>query len=639
MSLLGSWLPQSLTRRAQRNSLTAQDRSFLARVRLTAGKLRQDSDLQLQAKTADLRSQSVYWQTPTEEAMVRGFALVVTAVQRALGWELYDVQLIGAQRLTQRLIAEMQTGEGKTITCAPAAFMLALSGRGVHVATPNTYLAERDCVQLRPVFNLLGMSVGLLPERVPSSEKRPSYQCDVTYGTGYEFGFDYLRDQLALTPSGERPLGQWTLDAMRSDPNTGSPRAQRRLAYALVDEADHVLLDDATSPLVISGGAAAEAPDKALHLAARRMVDFLQQGIHFHIQSTVGSARLTEEGMDFIHSSQHEIPFEQLRRPWNDYVQQALQAHYCLLRDVHYVVRKEAVEIIDPSSGRIFSDRTWRDGLHQAIQTKEQVKVSAEQSELAQITRQRFYRLYEQVSGMTGTITGCARELHHVYRLGVSTVPRRFPSRRQILPLRVFLNREQKWRAIIEGVAERTSRGQAVLVGANSIMDSLALSDLMRASGIEHQLLNGRQDASEAEIIANAGERGSVTIATNLAGRGTDIRIDPAVSASGGLHVIVSECHLSMRVDQQLVGRCARQNDPGTAQKYACMEDPLLAQYAGWLQKTARRYVNRVGEVTIDLSAQVHRAQQIAERTHYVARCQMLRSDLERESLLASLHR
>ncbi len=638
LEFLSKLVPRVAKSPATNTTFSRKDRQFIQRVRAVTASLDRETDQQLRSRTEDLRAASVYSAQPNETTVVQGFGLVLSAIKRTLNWEIYDVQLLGAHRLTQHVIAEMQTGEGKTITSAPAAFVLGLSGRGVHITTPNAYLAQRDHEQLAPVFELLGFTVGLVPERVSAEAKRSAYQCDIIYGTGYEFGFDYLRDQIAAQPHRGEPLGREFLSAFRGQPSRASPRAQRRLAYALVDEADHVLLDDATSPLIISGATLPEAPDQALHRKAVQLVSQLELNQDYVLVEPSGQPRFTAAGLDRIYSSEFEVSFHELQRPWNEYVLNALQAHFCFFRDVHYIIREGNVEIIDPASGRIFADRTWRDGLHQAIQAKEQVKITAEQVELAQITRQRFYRLYDHVCGMTGTVTGCARELQHVYRLGVRTIPRRFPSRRTILPLRVFAKREQKYAAIAADVLKRTCAGQPVLVGTNSIVESHNLASLFEEFKIPHQLLNGRQDATEAEIIGRAGRYGCVTIATNMAGRGTDIRIDPAAAAAGGLHVIVSECHPCVRVDQQLVGRSARQNDPGSAQKFACAEDPLFTQYAGWLGSLVHKYLDRRGEITIDLTAQLQRAQQIAERTHYLVRCQMLRRDLARESLLNSLH-
>ncbi len=617
-------------------ALTAWDREFTASVYREAALLKHEPDAILADRIADLRAVQGASDKLSDGVVRKSFGLTVEAVRRTLGWQVYEVQLIASQRLTQRLIAEMQTGEGKTLSCAPATVTLALFGRGVHVATPNIYLAERDCQQLKPVYELLGLKVGLLPERVPPEQKRDAYRCDITYGTGYEFGFDFLKDQLAAEQREHQILGAEIINRL-SGRNVPMPtRMQRRLAFTIVDEADHVLLDDAVSPLVISGGTKQEAPDAEIHQAARQIIELLRMEEHFNFNGPGGSTRLTPAGIQLVHDIAVAPSFHLLRRPWVEYVQQAIQAEYRLQRNVHYVVNNDTIDIIDASSGRIFSERSWRDGLHQAVEAKEMLKISSEQDSLAQITRQRFYRMYEQCSGMTGTVSGCARELRHVYNLGVSTVPRRFPSRRHLLPMRFFCNRQRKWEAIAESVDRFSKTGQPVLVGANSIVDSIQLSELFTSRGINHQLLNGRQDSEEAEVVGRAGQMGCVTIATNMAGRGTDIRLGPGVTELGGLHVIVSEVHPTHRVDLQLIGRSARQNDPGSAQKFACSEDYIFQVYGDWIGRAAERYADRSGEITVDLSAQVRRIQQIAERAQYAARCQLLRNDLARESLRAA---
>ena len=445
-----------------------------------------------------------------------------------------------------------------------------------------------------PAYKLLGISVGLLPEQSGSpADKRDAYRCDITYGTGYEFGFDYLRDQLTLQQASRRTLGTATLESLLGQSSTSASQVQRELYYSIVDEADNVLLDDAASPLILSGAAQGEAEDAEVHRAAREMVGELQAGEHYRASPAAGRFELTDAGVEWIHRGEDRIPIEQLQRTWSEYVEQALRA-VALRRDVHYVVTDDGeVQIVDTSTGRIFTDRTWREGLHQAVEAKEGVQITPEKHALAQITRQRFSRMYDRLAGMTGTAAGCEREFRQVYDLGVVPIPLRTPSRRELWPTRFFVEQSQKWNAIADSVQEIHRQQRPVLVGTTSIADSEHLAQLLRGRGVEFQLLNGRQDADEAAVVSEAGHRGAVTIATSLAGRGTDIKLGSGVMELGGLHVIVSECSDSARVDRQLVGRCARQGDPGSAQMFVSAEDPLIQQHGSWLVPSIERHADR----------------------------------------------
>ncbi|MEO8496041.1 MAG: preprotein translocase subunit SecA, partial [Planctomycetota bacterium] len=345
------------------------------------------------------------------------------------------------------------------------------------------------------------------------------------------------------------------------------------------------------------------------------------------------SVRLTQEGVAWIHQTQHELPIHLLHRTWSEYVQQALHARL-LRRDVHYIVDDQGtVQIVDTSTGRIFTDRSWRDGLHQAVEAKERVVITGERRPLAQITRQRFARLYERLAGTTGTATGCEREFQQVYRLEVQSIPLRTPSQRAIWPARFFTRQQTKWDAIAASVDELHARQRPVLVGTRSIADSERLAELFRQQGIEFELLNGRQDAEEAAIVGQAGLRGAVTIATSLAGRGTDIKLGTGVADLGGLHVVVCECDESERIDRQLIGRCARQGEPGSAQIFVSAEDSLVAQHGSWLAQSIARLAGPDGELRLDLLPKIRRIQRAAERRANAARAALLRRDLSRDSL------
>jgi preprotein translocase subunit SecA len=610
----------------------ARDDEILVGVHARSDTLVGLSKEQLRERAEQLRLTVLHESVDAVACRVEAFALMYEALRRRRGIALYDVQLLAGLALARGQIAEMETGEGKTFACAPAALLHSLSGRGVHVATPNVYLAKRDFELVLPAFEILGVHAGLLDEHASDEKKRLAYRCDVTYGAGYEFGFDYLRDQLTLRQYSSRPLGRTMLERLAGVDSPTDQLLQRGLYYAIVDEADHVLLDDAASPLVLSATDEVDAPDAELHRAAGGVANQLLAGIHFRITGAAG-VELTRDGIARIHQSTSHLSLEELQRTWSEYVEQALQARL-LKRDVHYVVDKNgAVQIVDGATGRIFSDRTWSDGLHQAVEAKEGVRITSEKPPLAQITRQRFARLYERLAGMTGTAAGCEREFVHVYHLDVQTIPLRKPSRREEWPTRFFATQASKWDAIAESVAQVHAQGRPVLAGARSIADSVRLAELFQQHGMTVQLLNGRQDAEEAAVISRAGVRGAVTIATNLAGRGTDIKLAAGVDSLGGLHVVVSECGDSARVDRQLVGRAARQGDPGSAQLFVSAEDALIQHHGTWLARTMLRLAGARGELNVDLTPQLRRVQRVAERMAYAARSNLLRRDLSRDSL------
>ena len=402
-----------------------------------------------------------------------------------------------------------------------------------------------------------------------------------------------------------------------------------------MDEADSVLLDDAASPLILSGSPQGAAIDADVHRAARRMLAELKSGEHYRESSATGRMELTDAGIDRVHSGVDSIPIEQLQRTWTEYVEQALRAA-ALERDVHYIVTDDdKVQIVDVGTGRIYTDRNWREGLHQAVEAKEGVPITPEKVALAQITRQRFSRMYYRLAGMTGTAVGCEREFQQVYHLRVTPIPLRTASQRDVWPTRFFVDKATKWHAIARSVEQLHGQLRPLLVGTSSIADSEQLAECLRQHGLKFQLLNGRQDADEAAIVAVAGHAGAITIATSLAGRGTDIKLNESVRQLGGLHVIASECSESMRVDRQLIGRCARQGDPGSAQMFVSCDDALVQHHGSWLIQSIQRHGGPDGETRVDFSRQLRRMQRAAERANYAARCAMLRRDLSRDSIFA----
>lgn len=563
-----------------------------------------------------------------------GGAIACEAVSQVLGKSLYDVQLIAGVILCHGAVAEMQTGEGKTLSGLMPAVVHALSGRGVHVATPNSYLAERDFETLRPVIEHLGMTAGCLTDEADQASRAAAYQCDITYAPGYAFGFDYLRDQLTLRSVAAGRLGEQLRLRLRGAAGC-TPLLQRGRCCAILDEIDHVLIDDALSPLLLSASTDGDAPDATIHLAARELAAALTAGTDYRIAAAGGTVELTPCGIETVYADTRCSRAAELRRAWHEYVLLALRANYQFERDVHYIVTAGKLRLIDASTGRVFDDRTWNDGQHQAIQAKEGLQITAEPAALARITRQRFYRMYDVLCGMTGTASGCAAELKEFYQLAVAAVPLRVSSRRQVLPAVICRDADEKLDRIAAETLACQQRGQPVLIGTHSIADSQRLAEHFESQGLPFALLNGKQDACEAEVVAAAGRCGAVTIATNLAGRGTDIHLDSAAAKAGGLHVIVSQHHALDRVDRQLVGRAARQGDPGSVRFYYALDDPLIRE-APWIARWLERRIATpdLQRVSHRLANMIAKRQQINQRLQAGLRRSLLQQDLATQKLI-----
>ena len=544
------------------------------------------------------------------------FALVREAAVRTIGMRHFDVQLIGAWAMLRGMIAEMDTGEGKTLTATLAAATAALAGRAVHVVTVNDYLAERDAAQMGPLYACLGLTTGCVRQGQPPPARRAAYACDITYCSNKEVAFDYLRDRLVLGGKPD-PI------AMRMSALGGGDARLllRGLQFAIVDEADSVLVDEARTPLILSGMSDQSAID-ALHRDALEMAQALEAS-HYRIGEE--GVEITDAGLERL-----EALAKQRGGIWNGprrrerLVRQALTAIHVFQRDKHYLVREDKVQIIDEYTGRLMPDRSWEQGLHQLIELKEGVEVTAQRDTLARISYQRFFRRYVHLCGMTGTAAEIAGELRAVYKLRVARVPTNRPVRRARRPARHFGASADKWRTVLETVTQYSTAGQPVLVGTRSVAASEHLAKLLDAAGVSYRLLNARQDRDEAEIVAQAGGRGCVTVATNMAGRGTDIRLGEGVTQLGGLHVIATELHDAKRIDRQLYGRCGRQGDPGSYEAIVALEDDLIKSFAPWLWKLARRF-NRVAPVAG--TAIFRFAQWRAERSHSRARRDLLDLD------------
>ncbi|MFQ0990944.1 preprotein translocase subunit SecA [Gilliamella apicola] len=561
------------------------------------------TDEELKAKTTEFK-QKIAEGTKLDDILEEAFAVVREASKRVFGMRHFDVQLIGGMVLNERCIAEMRTGEGKTLTATLPAYLNALTGKGVHVVTVNDYLAQRDAENNRPLFEFLGLSVGINLPNMPPHMKREAYNADITYGTNNEYGFDYLRDNMVFTKDS---------------------RVQRPLHYALVDEVDSILIDEARTPLIISG----QAEDSSeRYVSIDKIIPYLiqqekedsdqfQGDGDFSIDEKSRQVNLTERGLvkveELLIKNGIMKGDESLYAPNNivlmHHVNAALRAHHLFHKDVDYIVRDNEIIIVDEHTGRTMDGRRWSDGLHQAVEAKEHVKIQNENQTLASITFQNYFRLYEKLAGMTGTADTEAFEFNQIYSLDTIVIPTNRPMVRKDKPDLVYMTEKEKINAIVTDVQACVERGQPVLVGTASIEKSELVSSAFKKAGIKHNVLNAKFHAQEAEIIAQAGSKGAVTIATNMAGRGTDIMLGgnwqseiakleaptpediekakqawqakhEEVIALGGLYILGTERHESRRIDNQLRGRAGRQGDPGASRFYLSLEDPLMRIFA-----------------------------------------------------------
>lgn len=620
-------------------SSARSDRALVAAIRRLEAELANAGQRELRDRADELRAHR-FQRNPdwlSAGALTEACGLVCVAARQTLGHGLYDVQLLAGMAMARGSVAEMATGEGKTFAAAIPAFIHSLAGRGVHVNTSNEYLSQRDCEQLQPLFEFLDTSCADISSQQEPADKAAAYRCDITYGAGAEFGFDYLRDQITLRQKPETRLGEDLLGLLRGHEQVLQPTLQRGLAVAIVDEIDNVLIDDAGSPLLLSGQPDGLATDAAAHLAALNLANDLLEGHDFHVDSGQGSINLTDAGKTRVWEATDSAPLKCLLRPWNTYVEQAIRARTLFRRDVQYVVRDEEVVIVDQSTGRLFEDRTWRDGLHQAIEARENVPITGEKQGLARITKQRFFRLYPTLCGMTGTATGSEQEFSEFYRLAVSRIPLRKSSQRAMHPERVFASADAKWSVIAGQIKQLNDAGQPVLAGTRSIAKSEALAERLDELSVPYEVLNGKQDADEAEIISRAGEAGAVTISTNIAGRGTDIHLTPESLERGGLCVLATEHHDSNRIDRQLVGRAARQGEPGSAAFFLAADDDLLTHHGEWLSRTITKSKTNKGEVSADMSSSVRKVQLQAERAQFLQRRALFLDDARRDVVMSRI--
>ena len=569
-------------------------------------KIRLLSDRELQNKTLEFKERLNQGQT-LDDILVEAFAVCREAASRVLGQRHYDVQLIGGIALHRGMISEMKTGEGKTLVSTLPCYLNGLSGRGVHVVTVNDYLAKRDAEWMGQVHRFLGLEVGCILNSMNDRERKIQYASDITYGTNNEFGFDYLRDN--MKPSLDRYV-------------------QREHYFAIIDEVDSILIDEARTPLIISGPSD-ESTD--FYYDADRAIRLLKRDVDFTVDEKHRSVTLTEDGVKRI---EEILNVENLYGPENGqmihHVHAALKAHANFKKDTDYVVRDDEIVIVDEFTGRFMPGRRWSDGIHQAIEAKEGVNIEGENQTLATITLQNYFRLYKKLGGMTGTADTEAAEFKKIYNLEVLVIPTNRPNYRNDSQDLVYRNEAGKYKAVIEDIKEKHQAGRPVLVGTVSVAKSERVAKLLMRDGIPHSILNAKNHAREAEIIADAGMKGSVTIATNMAGRGTDIVLGPGVKDVGGLHVIATERHESRRIDNQLRGRAGRQGDPGSSQFYLSLEDDLMRIFASDRMVKIMDKLGMEEDVPISdnlVSKSIESAQKRVELHHFDQREHLLKYD------------
>ena len=582
-------------------------RPLVAKINALEPEMQALADEELPQRLAVYREQVQNGEKDLDAVLPEVFALVREASTRVLGMRHYDVQLLGAMALHNGKIAEMKTGEGKTLVATLAVILNSLEGKGVHVVTVNDYLAKRDAEWMGRLYNFLGLSVGVIVAGLSDEQRKEAYGADITYGTNNEFGFDYLRDNMKFY---------------------AEQLVQRGHHYAIVDEVDSILIDEARTPLIISG-ASDESTD--LYQKVDEVVRTLEKEKHYTVDEKGKTASLTDEGVLYV---EEQLGIENLYDTANitaqHHVLQSLKAHTVFRRDVDYIVKDDQVVIVDEFTGRLMAGRRFSDGLHQALEAKEHVTVAAENQTLASITFQNYFRMYDKLSGMTGTADTEAVEFAQIYGLEVSTIPPNRPMVRKDMPDLIYRTRREKMQAIIQAIKELHATGQPVLVGTISIETSELISQLLKREGVPHSVLNAKHHAQEAEIVAQAGQAGKVTIATNMAGRGTDIKLGEGVIELGGLHILGTERHESRRIDNQLRGRSGRQGDPGSSRFYLSLEDDLMRLFgsdrlSGLMQKLGMQEGEPIENNMV--SRAIENAQKRVEGHHFEIRKTLLDYD------------
>ena len=566
----------------------------------------QKTDLELKGYTQVFRDQLNNGVSP-EELIIEAFAVVREASKRVLGLRHYDSQLMGGAVLTQSQIAQMQTGEGKTLVAALPAYVMGAHGKGTHIITANEYLATRDYQEMKPLFEFLGLTIGLNISGIEIDEKQAAYNCDITYGTGTEFGFDFLGDHMV---------------------QNADQLVQRPLFYALIDEVDSILIDEARTPLIIAGKSNASLNlFPIMHMVIDSFEDKTEYDYYPETKQIVllddGADRLEEAfGIDNVYDSEH--------REFMHIAMQTLRAKVVMRKDVDYIVKEDKIMIVDPYTGRVMEGRTFSDGLHQAIEAKEKVTLKEENNTQASVMIQHYFRLYKHLSGMTGSAVPSKDEFWETYNLRVTEIPTNKPNQRKDLETLVYMTTEDKIKKIIEETKKYHDIGRPVLIGTTSIQQSEMLSSALKELDIKHSILNAKTEEDEAEIISNAGQLNKIMLATNMAGRGTNIILGEGVPELGGLHIIGTELHSSARIDMQLRGRGGRQGDPGSTQFIIALEDELFNYYDEEEMEKYRKKAktDQTGLILAPTPSKfVYNVQKVIEGTHFSSRSHLLKLD------------
>ena len=608
----------------------------LDRVNALEPKFQKLSDGELRKYSLSLRYRARSGE-PLAKLLPEAYALVREAGSRTLGMRHFDVQILGGIAIFNRSIVEMQTGEGKTLTATAPMYLRALAGKGALLATVNDSLAARDAELMGPIYQALGMKVGVIQAQQPTDQRRAAYNCDVTYGTAKEFGFDFLRDRLLLRRIRE---GQTDLlgAMLREQQEKNEQPTQRTDPYfCLVDEADSILIDEASTPLIISALPTEEQKQEveAYKWAADSIYEFIEDEDYTYDHDKK-EVELTREG---------RLKARRLPKPdamertglyhIYEYVKRAIKVDREFHLDQQYVVRDGEIVIVDEFTGRLGEGRKWREGIHQAVEAKEGVEITVATGQAARVTVQDFFLRFEHLAGMTGTAAASRRELSKIYKCHVVPVPTNRPPQRVQLPTRVFATERAKWNAIVEEISEIHALGRPTLIGTRTIDKSEILSKLLTERKFEHSVLNANRIAEEAEIVADAGHLGKITVSTNMAGRGTDIKLPKDVLALGGLNVVCTELHESARIDRQLIGRCGRQGDPGSYRQYLSLEDEILEKAFGpkKAKKLKEMYKDDPDSEHPEKAKLFYRAQRKVEKKSYRNRKTMLYYEKERKKM------
>ncbi|MAT71444.1 MAG: preprotein translocase subunit SecA [Planctomycetaceae bacterium] len=624
------------TLRAARGDRIARWAAYLPQIAALEPGLKELSDSQLRKESLGLRYRARSGE-PLDRLLVEAFALVREAGRRTLNMRHFEVQLLGGAAMHHRSIVEMQTGEGKTLTATLPMYLAALDGKGAHLATVNDYLAQRDADWMRPLYSALGMSVGVIQGQQPQPERRKAYACDVTYGTANEMGFDFLRDRLLkrALEGGQQDLFGKMLGSAAGSGDNDQP-VQRELHFMLVDEADSILIDEARTPLIISAlpGEEEQIAAEAYRWAAEVSPAFVEDEDYEydHDDKTV---ELSMTGRQKVRALSKPAAMDRL--PLStiyEYVTRAIKVKREMFLNRHYVIRDGEIVIVDEFTGRLAEGRKWRAGIHQAIEAQENVEITFATNQAARITVQDFFLRYNRLAGMTGTASTSRGELRKIYKVHVEPIPTNRPPVRKQLPTAVYGGSDARWEAVVEDALAELAKGRPVLIGTRSIDKSEHLAELLAARGVEPTVLNARHVAREAEIVSAAGQLGKLTVATNMAGRGTDIKLGEGVHELGGLHVICTELHEAQRIDRQLIGRCGRQGDPGSYRQFLSLDDEILLM--GYGPKKAAKLEaigKRASGPLRGMEALFRRAQRKVERRHFRDRKILLYHEKERQKV------